>query len=140
MNFKRLVTTFILTLAITHFCFGQQSAQATMKVQVTVVKGNSISSASSTSIDLKKSMTATSVSEIATMKINRRSNTAIVFNRPDKLYLIDGKGGQLSIPLIYTDKVTEGEVISTVVAKPIQEAENVKGAYKGALTTSISYL
>lgn len=140
MKFRRLVTTLIFTLAITHFSFGQQSAQATMKVQVTVVKGNSITSASNTSLDLTKSMSASSVSEITTMKINRRPNTTVIFNRPDKLDLSDGKGGQLSIPLIYSDQVNEKEVISRVVGKPIQKAENVKGAYKGALTTSIAYL
>jgi len=118
----------------------QQSAQATMKVQVTVVEGNSISSASNSTINLTKSPSASSVSEITTMKINRRSNAAVVFNKQDKLDLVDEKGGQLSIPLIYTDEVTEKEVISRVVAKPLQKDENAKGTYKGALTTSIAYL
>ncbi len=140
MNLKRLVTTLVFTLAITHFCFAQQTAQATMKVQVTVVKGNSISSASNTNIDLTNSMSVSSGSELTTMKINRRANTTVIFNRPDRLDLSDGKGGQLSIPLMYMDKVTEEEVISRVAAKPIQKAENMKGAYKGALTTSIAYL
>ena len=140
MNFKRLVTTLIFTLAITHFCFGQQSAQATMKVQVTVVKGNSITSASNSIVDLTKSTSPSPVSEITMMKINRRSNATVVFNRQDKLDLIDEKGGKLSLPLIYTDEVTEREVISRVVTKPLQKGENRRAVYKGALTTSIAYL
>ena len=140
MNFKRLVTTLIFTLAITHFCFGQQSAQATMKVQVTVVKGNSITSASNSSIDLTKSTSASSVSEITNMKIYRRPNTAVVFKRQEKLDLVDENGGKLSLPLIYTDEITDREVFSRVGAKPIQKGEKARGVYKGALTTSVAYL
>lgn len=140
MTFRRLVTTLIFTLAITHVCIGQQSAQATMQVQVTVVEGNSISSAHNSTIDLSNSASLSGLSEIMTMKFNVQANTPIVLSRPDKLDLQDDEGRHLDIPLIYSDTLNDKDITTKVDTNAIPDTESNRGVYKGSLTTAVIYL
>lgn len=140
MVFKRLVSTLIFTLATTFLCLGQQSTQATMKVQVTVVEGNSISAIQKSNIDLTKSSASTGLSELTTMTINKKSNSSVAISRPSELDLVDNEGQNLRIPIFYTDKITDKEIILKMDIKSIGENISNRGDYKGSLTTTIAYL
>jgi hypothetical protein len=140
MVFKRLITTLIFILAATSVCLGQQSAQATMKVQVTILEGNSISNTQKTNIELSGSSSLNGPSEITTLTINKRTNSAITINRPNKIELKDSRGQNLSLPIIYTDKITDKKITSRVDMESIVDKTSNRGNYKGSFTTTVAYL
>ena len=140
MNSKRLVLTILLLAAGIAPVFAQQSAQATMKVQVTVIEGNAITMNQQPKVALNKPDTSNELTELSTISINKEPGSVFILERPEKMRLIDEKGENLEIPVVYRDQVSEQGITTEMNFAPVTNTSLAKSTYKGTITTSVAYL
>ncbi|MDX1586682.1 MAG: hypothetical protein R3222_08055 [Balneolaceae bacterium] len=143
MTAKRLTLLIALILGwgVSQTAFAQQSAQATMKVQVTVVKGSAITVEKEPRITLQRKMDREEVAKISTFRINSADQSVIAFSRPDNIQLQSEEGSSLTLPVFYSDIQSGKQIISQVNAGKISNIQQLPARmYKGALTTSVAYL
>ena len=118
----------------------QQSAQATMKVQVTVVEGNAITMKQQAKVALNKPEDSSELTELSTVSINSNPGSVYMLKRPERLNLTDDSGTNLEIPVIYHDQLSEQGITSEMNFAPLTDTSLSKSTYKGTITTSIAYL
>lgn len=140
MIFKRLVLTILLLIALVPFVYAQQSAQATMKVQVTVVEGNSMTTSEQNLINLSNQGGSNEFSSLNTLSINRKAHSTFVLNRPESLVLRDKEGKVLDLPVHYIDRAGKNGLTSEMNAASIDANNSQIGDCEGTVTTSIAYL
>jgi len=140
MNSKRLVLTILLLAAGVAPMLAQQSAQATMKVQVTVVEGNAITMKQQAKVALNKPEDSSELAELSTVSINSKPGSVYMLKRPERLNLTDDRGTNLEIPVIYHDQLSEQGITSEMNFAPLTDTSLSKSTYKGTITTSIAYL
>lgn len=140
MNSKRLVLTILLLAAGVAPIFAQQSAQATMKVQVTVIEGNSITMNQHRKVTLNNSEAAKGLSELSTIHFSREPGSVFTMKRQERMSLIDNNGTNLELPVIYNDRITDRGITSELNISTFVDTSLNKGTFKGTLTTSVAYL
>ncbi|NGP76958.1 hypothetical protein G3570_09960 [Balneolaceae bacterium YR4-1] len=140
MNSKRLTVTILFFLASVSTLMAQQAAQATMKVQVTVIEGNSISMHQPQKVVLNKSVTANGLTELSKISFSREPGSVFIMQRPEKMLLRDESGKSLELPVTYQDYITDQGITSELNLVPLTETARPAGSLKGTLTTSVAYL
>lgn len=118
----------------------QQSAQATMKVQVTVVEGNAITMKQQPKVALNKPEATNRLTELSTIMINKEAGSVFMLKRPESLELTDERGANLEIPVIYNDELSEQGITTEMNFAPLNDTMLTKSTYKGTVTTSVAYL
>jgi len=132
--------TTLLLVALAPFIYAQQSAQATMRVQVTVVEGNSMTTSEQNLINLSNQGGNDKFSSLNTLSINRKAHSTFVLSRPESLVLRDKEGKVLDLPVHYLDRVGKKGLTSEMKAASINAMNSDIGNCKGTVTTSVAYL
>lgn len=140
MNSKRLVLTILFVLASVPILMAQQSAQATMKVQVTVIEGNSITMNRNTNLTLNKPGDTDKLTELSTVNFSREPGSVFMMERPEKMNLVGADGTNLEIPVIYIDRLTDQGITTELNLAPHDDTSLRKGTFRGTITTSVAYL
>ncbi|MDX1586429.1 MAG: hypothetical protein R3222_06790 [Balneolaceae bacterium] len=118
----------------------QQSAQATMKVQVTVVEGNAITLQQREKIELEKADRMGDMTELSTLRLIRKPGSVLMLNRSEKMNLSSDRGQHLQIPVIYHDEETEEGITSKMNITSFPDNTLTGSTYKGTIKTSVAYL
>ena len=142
MVFKRIISLLIFTLAITSVTLAQKSAQATMKVQVTVLEGNAVTQqAGANFVNLSQMASGSGTSQLTSMGINRAGNCELAIEKPELLHLINDEGEEITVPVKYMEVLTPNGSNLKVEAgwSWNDQTEKAKGIYKGELVTSVAY-
>lgn len=140
MTTKRLILSLLAVFTITPLTWAQNSAQATMKVQVRVVEGNGISAQHQKTFSLQSRDGQAGDIEIATLKRHGSLLSSVAVEQPRALTLVDEEGREVQLPLQNSSKELTGQLLSRVSLPALNTAEVPGKLYRGSYTTTIAYL
>lgn len=140
MVFKRLILVTFAFLAITSVSLAQKSAQATMKVQVRVVEGNSVSQDMGANyIPISQMVSGSGITELTTMTFRNATDSKVAIDQSNTVQLYNSQGDLLTIPITYNSTITSDGTLYKIDANWSLDSRERKGNYKGELVTSVSY-
>ncbi len=129
--------TFILTIlfigAFSYISFGQESAQATMRVSVTVLSGSSVDTEKPEMVYLSKDKE----SDLGMLSFKGMNEGDFFISNTEEITLTNKNGNKVKMNI--NSRPNKKEDTSNIQFDGTSEEEMMSSVYRGELTTSIEY-